>query len=138
MKRGISVALSILQLLFMAGCAALVLLSKKSMGVMRYIANKNRVWGQTTWAAWMPVALGITAAGLIAWAVAMLASRKMTGAKRSSGLLAVMSLSTLLFVYIAKTDAVRAYYFICIAAVAIILIQAVKCALYKGSGAKKE
>ena len=129
MKRGISVLLSTLQFLLLAGCGALVQLDKKSMGVMRYLANKNRVWGQAMWTSWMPIAVGIAMAGLLVWGCVMLASRKSEGARRPWALLAAASLLSLLFVCAAGTASVRAYYVICIAAAAVTLIQAVKCFL---------
>ena len=134
MKRGISVSLSTLQLLLLAGCGALVQLDKKSMGVMRYLANKNRVWGQAVWTSWMPVAVEVAMAGLLVLSIAVLVSGKSKSARRPWALLAAASLLSMLFVCAAEAATVRAYYVICIAATAITVIQAIKCVLGRRPG----
>jgi hypothetical protein len=128
MKRAVSVALSVIQAILLAGAGALVWLDKKSMGVMRYMANKNRIWSRSTWAGWAPALAAVAAAALLIWAVVMMAS-SYKKKKRTWALLAVSGLFAATFIFMANTDLIRAYYFLSFIFAAITLFQWVKCLL---------
>jgi hypothetical protein len=128
MKRAVSVILSVFQAILLAGAGALVWLDKKSMGVMRYMANKNRIWSRSAWAGWAPALLAAAAAALLIWAVIMTASSR-TRKKRPWALLAASSLFAATFIFIANTNLIRAYYFLSFAFAAVTLFQWVKCLL---------
>ena len=131
MKRAIFVATSVLQVVLLAGMGALLWLDKNSMGVMRYLANKNRVWNHAPWTGWLLIAAAIAMAALLVWAGWMLVSPKTKTGKGPWLLLALFSVLALLFGLVAKTGTVRPYYFMCIILVLVTLLQAAKCAYAK-------
>jgi hypothetical protein len=97
------------------------------MGVMRYVANKNRVWGQADWCGWVLIVVGVFMAILFVWAAMMLASSKTNGKKRSWVLLALASLSTGGFTVFVNSGIIRAYYFFIVIFVIIVAFQLAKC-----------
>jgi hypothetical protein len=127
MKRVVSVIFSVLQLVLLAGIGVLLWLDKNSMGVMRYLANKNRIWNQASWTGWLLIAGAVAMTALLVWACLVLFSPKGKGPKRTWAVLAILSTVTMLFGLIAENGAVRPYYFICIILVNVTLLQAVKC-----------
>lgn len=62
--------------MLLAGIAVLVWLGKSKMGVMRYLANKNRLWNGSPVSFLFPLAVCVTMAALAVWAAAMLLRKK--------------------------------------------------------------
>ncbi len=129
MKRGISTVSSALQLVLLTSAGMLVWFDKNSMGVMRFLANKNRVWNQELWSSWVLMIAAVVAAGLLIWTVIMVVSSKGKSSKWSWMLLAALSIGAALFICITNTTLVRAYYFISFIFMCVVLLQVVKCIL---------
>lgn len=129
MKRGVSTVSSASQLVLLTGAGMLIWFDKNSMGMMRFLANKNRVWNQELWSSWMPMIAAIVAASLLIWTVIMVVASKSKSSTRSWMLLAALSIGTALFICITDTTLVRAYYFISFIFMCVVLLQVVKCIL---------
>ena len=127
MKRIASIILSILQVLLLVGAAVLMCLDKKSMGVMRYLSGKNRVWNGSLWSGWLPILMAVVMAGLLVWAVLMLARKRGKNIKRVFVPLAAISLVAGIFALFTNTTIVRAYWFVCAMLAAAAIIQSLKC-----------
>ena len=133
-KRIFSIILSILQALLLLGIAVLLRLERNYMGVMRYMANQNRIWNQAAWSDWVSAATAALMLCLLIWAVIMTRLTYPKNKKKalvSWTPLAVFSLSAAAFVFMYDTPAIRGYYYISGVLVAVTLLQVIKCALIK-------
>ena len=126
MKRFVSVATSIFQLALLAGILALSLLDKKFMGVMRFLANKNRALNATLWADILPIAVSAVMYVTVCWTIVMMVRYGTKGTRRPWILLAVACFTAGTFVLFTNTTVIRAYWFISIVLVVIVILQAVK------------
>jgi hypothetical protein len=126
MKRRVTIMLCGLQTALLASASALPWLEKRFMSVTRYLANKNRLWGQSGLSGWLPTAVEALMAGALVLVLARLTAAKTNGTQRPLLLLVTFSLTSVLFIFIFDSKIIRSYNFILIIIALLAIIQIIK------------